>query len=43
MKRENTEMKLVFIWLVFDIKFLLPGERNLLHYSLYAVLVTTYW
>jgi len=44
MKTENTGMKLVFVWLVSDITFLLPGGLNLLHkLSLYAVLVTTYW
>lgn len=31
MKPENTEMKLVFVWLVSDITFLLPGGLNLLH------------
>jgi hypothetical protein len=30
MKPENTQMKLVFTWLVSDSKFLLPGELNLL-------------
>jgi hypothetical protein len=31
MMPENTEMKLVFLWLVSDITMLLPGELNLLH------------